>query len=576
MSRAMPGSQPTSPGPEASGEGGGLDVTPPTFTLETAEAPGAGPGVGVGPSPANPLGLSIAGNSAASDALLRARLRAATGFLSITLGLLVVVRAFNGHGPILLAQAAFAGSLGVAYALLAGRTELSDRALRRLEFVVFALTSFYLSARQYQGILAWLDHGDGAMLLSAVKTTIIATILLMVAYCMFIPNRWDYALRVVVAIVLVPVVTEIAIYMFHPEAFRLVRKFISPSRVAEDLSLMVVAAGLSVYGTHVINSLRAEAMEARLLNQYRLLKRLGSGGMGEVYLGEHRLLKRPCAVKLIRPDTAADPIELARFEREVRATARLTHPNTVEVFDYGHTDEGLFYYVMEYLRGLSLEEVVKRHGPLPPGRVVYLLRQVCGALSEAHAAGLVHRDVKPANVFACYRGGMYDVAKLLDFGLVKGPALGTNDEPTDVVRAGMIRGTPLYMSPEQITVDRVLDHRADVYALGGVAYRLLTGSPPFDRDTRREVLSAHTNDQPVPPSQLRSDVPDDLERVVLRCLEKDPDARYPDTQSLADALGACRAAGEWGPREAVAWWQEHEPCVAAPLPELATPPTPKG
>ena len=246
----------------------------------------------------------------------------------------------------------------------------------------------------------------------------------------------------------------------------------------------------------------------------------------------------------------------------------------MEVFDYGQTDDGMFYYVMEYLRGLSLEEIVKRHGPMPPGRVIYLLQQVCGALGEAHAAGLVHRDVKPANIYAACRGGRHDVATLLDFGLVKGPALGTGREPTDVVRSGMIRGTPLYMSPEQITGELVLDHRADLYALGGVAYRLLTGRPPFPRETRGEVLSAHAIEAVVPLRRHRADVPADLEYVVLKCLEKDPNDRYPDAESLAEALAACADATSWNERAAAAWWREHEPAAVALSPsERPTPAT---
>ena len=185
----------------------------------------------------------------------------------------------------------------------------------------------------------------------------------------------------------------------------------------DAMILLILAVG-SAFGAHTISRLRRQVTEARQLGQYRLRRRIGAGGMGEVYLAEHQLLKRPCALKLIRPDSVADPRALARFEREVRLTATLSHPNTVEIYDYGRTEDGTYYYVMEYLPGLSLEELVERHGPLPPGRVVYLLRQVCGALREAHAAGLIHRDIKPSNIFAARRGGMDDVAKLLDFGLV--------------------------------------------------------------------------------------------------------------------------------------------------------------
>ena len=266
--------------------------------------------------------------------------------------------------------------------------------------------------------------------------------------------------------------------------------------------------------------------------------------MGEVYLAEHQLLKRPCAVKLIRPGDATDPRALERFEREVRLTATLSHPNTVEIYDYGRAEDGTYYYVMEYLPGLSLAELVERHGPLPPGRVVYLLRQVCGALREAHAAGLIHRDIKPSNIFAARRGGMDDVAKLLDFGLVL---------PAATVRAahlsgeGQILGTPLFMSPEQATGGRELDERSDIYSLGAVAYYLLTGRPPFDGEDGIAVMIAHARDPVVPPSRVRAGIPEDLERVVLRCLAKDPAERFPDAESLERALARCACAAELGP-----------------------------
>ena len=199
--------------------------------------------------------------------------------------------------------------------------------------------------------------------------------------------------------------------------------------------------------------------------------------MGEVYLAEHRLLKRPCAVKLIHPHRASDPHLLQRFEREVQATAQLTHTNTVEMFDYGHTEDGTFYYVMEYLPGLSLAELVEKHGPLPPARAVHLLMQTCDALSEAHSRGLIHRDIKPGNIFSAQRGGYYDVAKLLDFGLAK--PISADSVPVQLTQDGSITGSPLYMSPEQAIGDSEPDERSDIYSLGAVAYYLLTGRPPF-------------------------------------------------------------------------------------------------
>src|SRR5262249_45089858 len=196
----------------------------------------------------------------------------------------------------------------------------------------------------------------------------------------------------------------VGVGVVHPEVYRFAAPLLTFEVVSENILMLAIGAGVTVYAASVVHDLRVEAFEARQLNQYRLKGRIGAGGMGEVYLAEHQLLKRPCALKLIAPDRAGDPRALTRFEREARVTARLSHPNTVEIYDYGRTDDGQFYYVMELLDGLSLAELVERHGPLPPGRAIFLLRQACGALAEAHAAGLVHRDLKPANIFAARRG----------------------------------------------------------------------------------------------------------------------------------------------------------------------------
>src|SRR3954471_7296795 len=283
--------------------------------------------------------------------------------------------------------------------------------------------------------------------------------------------------------------------------------------------------------------------------------------MGEVYLAEHQLLKRPCALKLIRPEGVADPKALARFEREVRLTATLSHPNTVEIYDYGCTEDGTYYYVMEYLPGLSLEELIGRHGPLPPGRAVYLLRQVCLALREAHATGLVHRDIKPSNIFASRRGGMDDVAKLFDFGLVL-PASAVGDP--QMSGRGQVLGTPSFMSPEQATGGRELDGRSDIYSLGAVAYYLLTGRPPFRGDDGLGLLIAHARDPVEPPSRVREGVPDDLERVVLRCLAKDPADRFPDALALELALADCRCAEDWDLDRAARWWCDADRAPSTP------------
>ena len=324
----------------------------------------------------------------------------------------------------------------------------------------------------------------------------------------------------------------------------------------------MIGAGLAIYGAHVLNSLRKDLHNARKFGQYQLGRQLGVGGMGEVYMAEHQLLKRPCALKLIRSDSVADPIALARFEREVKSAARLSHPNTIAIYDYGHTQDGTFYYVMEYLPGLSLQDLVMQYGPLPPGRLIFLLRQICGGLAEAHALGIIHRDLKPANIFVALRGGEADIAKVLDFGLVK--LTGDPDSP-ELTTDRTVSGTPTFMSPEQATGDVALDPRADIYSLGAIAYFALTGQPPFKGNTAMAVMIAHARDPVVPPSQINGAVPDDLERIVLRCLAKLPDDRYQDVKALAKDLANCQARTEWNEERAEEWWQKLVQPIPGPV-----------
>ena len=383
------------------------------------------------------------------------------------------------------------------------------------------------------------------------KNVVLLTSILILTYGLYVPKSWRRAALVVGPLALLPFATLLVLYPAVSRGDGVAGAGLEAERttprirlfIFDAMILLMLAVG-STFGARTISRLRRQVAEARQLGQYRLRRRIGAGGMGEVYLAEHQLLKRPCALKLIRPDDATDPQALERFEREVRLTATLSHPNTVEIYDYGRAEDGTYYYVMEYLPGLSLAELVERYGPLPPARVVYLLRQVCGALREAHAAGLIHRDIKPSNIFAARRGGMDDVAKLLDFGLVRPAATA---RAAHLSAEGQILGTPLFMSPEQATGGRELDERSDIYSLGAVAYYLLTGRPPFEGEDGIAVMIAHARDPVVPPSRVRAGIPEDLERVVLRCLAKDPAERYPDAASLERALGALRLRARLGP-----------------------------
>jgi serine/threonine-protein kinase len=320
--------------------------------------------------------------------------------------------------------------------------------------------------------------------------------------------------------------------------------------------MLAAAAGLSVFGTAKTEALRREVRSAREavreMGHYRLRRKLGQGGMGEVYLAEHRLIKRPCALKRIHPRYLNNPEQVRRFEREVQATAALRHPNTVEIYDYGRADDGTFYYVMEYLPGMSLEEMVTKYGPLPPDRVVHVLRQVCGALREAHRHGLVHRDIKPSNVLVFPDGSPHDQAKLLDFGLVH--SLTDEVEPeAKITRDGLIVGTPEYMSPEQAS-GQPIDGRSDLFSLGSVAYFLLTAKEAFHRENPMKTLLAVVNDEPPPIAGLAPFVPDDLRAVIAKCLAKSPGDRYERASALEAAFGALGCADDWTEAKASDWW----------------------
>lgn len=290
----------------------------------------------------------------------------------------------------------------------------------------------------------------------------------------------------------------------------------------------------------------------RQLGSYSLEEELGKGGMGIVYKASHCMLKRPAAIKVLN-STKIHPDSLARFESEVQLTCRLTSPHTIAVYDYGVTAEGLFYYAMEYLDGITLAQLVQEDGPQPAGRVIHLLQQACSSLSEAHSVGLIHRDLKPENLMLCYRGGVPDMLKVLDFGLAKFVSEQPDGEPTST----HLVGTPLYMPPEAIKTPNKVDSRSDLYALGAVAYFLLTGQPVFTGNTVREVLLQHLHEPPQRLSRrLGAPIDADLECLILQCLAKDPDLRPKSIREFEMLLNDCQAAKSWGRLDATDWWSQ--------------------
>jgi hypothetical protein len=340
------------------------------------------------------------------------------------------------------------------------------------------------------------------------------------------------------------------------------------ARIAAEQPWLVPCIRLTVPGLAIlvasmlasrrIYGLQRQVNEARRLGPYTLVEKVGAGGMGEVFRARHALLRRPTAIKLIRPESATES-SLLQFEREAQLTSQLTHPSTIQIHDFGRNESGVIYYAMEYIEGLTLHELVELTGPQPAPRVIAILRQVCGSLAEAHAVGLVHRDIKPSNIMLCERGRVADVVKVLDFGLVKlrGQPGNTLDSKSD-----LIVGTPGFMSPEAIMEPSKVDGRTDLYALGAVGYYLLTGHPLFAGQNDVAVLLDQVSTPPVPMSlRLGTAVPGDLERVILDCLSKEPGRRPQSADALSHALRACRDAHGWSQAQAQRWWAAHRELV---------------
>ncbi len=357
-------------------------------------------------------------------------------------------------------------------------------------------------------------------------------VFLMVAYGVLIPNP---ARRAAVAMVL------FTLAGLAPDAWALTTGLL-PTSIAPIVfgfkGTLLVLVGLIIwFGSYRYETVVRREAAARELGQYVLGEQLGSGGMGDVFRGEHRMLRRPVAIKLISSEQAGSPDALARFEREAQATAQLTHPNTVQLFDYGRSEDGTFYCVMELLDGETLEKIVERDGPMHVARAVHVLTQLCGALAEAHDRGLVHRDIKPSNVILGNRGGMPDVAKLLDFGLVTARGTGSADAMgATLTQAGMIVGTPEFMSPEQCGDPNEISASSDLYSLGALGYFLFTGRSPFAGRNSMQMLAAHLYEMPPAPSTHVTDIPPEVDAIIIRALTKDPAGRFENARAMASAL----------------------------------------
>jgi hypothetical protein len=428
--------------------------------------------------------------------------------------------------------------------LLASRGEHSLRKMRAMEV---GATLVACTLASLAGLKPPIE-GLGTLILVASMVLIGCIVVMRAAIVPSTPwLTFVISLAAIVPVVMLsPVIWDIGAPLERISAKRLA--------LAHTLTLSLFFVAVATIISKIIHGLRVRVRDAMRLGQYTLEEKLGEGAMGEVYRARHSLLRRPTAVKLLPPDKAGEKA-IARFEREVQQTSRLNHPNTVAIFDYGHTEEGVFYYAMEYLEGIGLDGLVELSGPLSSGRVIHIMAQTAEALAEAHGLGLIHRDVKPANIVLCHRGGIADLVKVLDFGLVKDIAA---PEKISTSAASTMTGTPQYMAPESINAPVSVDARADIYALGAVAYFLLTGVGVFEAPSTLLMCSKHLNEIPVPPSQRgATNVDADLERLVLRCLEKKREDRPQTALELRDALLACEASGDWPRAHAEAWWQKH-------------------
>jgi serine/threonine-protein kinase len=476
------------------------------------------------------------------------------------------------RATLVIASAMLVATIAARVAL--GVRTLGDELTRPYRIVhVIMLVVLFVAWRRCRGAamhrstLDWLDAGLTIALCGAWSllgwgagtafpaglSTVLATTHTVIWRAIVVPSRYQRTL-VISAIAVVPAIFAVIdqempyLASTTPERARIF--------LVSTLLWCMVAVVIASLASMTIYGLRKQIIEVGKLGQYTLAEKIGEGGMGVVYRAKHAMLRRPAAIKLLLPGRAGER-DLARFEREVQLTSRLRHPNTVSIFDFGRTAQGIFYYVMEYLDGFDLERLVLAEGPISPSRTIHILAQISGALAEAHALGLIHRDIKPANIVLTERVDEPDVVKVVDFGLAR--TLQPGPAPLDpaVTNANAIIGTPMYLAPEAISSPDGVDARVDIYALGAVAYFLLTGQQVFSGANVLEVCSKHLFEAPEPPSErLGRPIPADLEALVLSCLAKRVEDRPASAAALRVALLACADAQRHDEAAARTWWRE--------------------
>jgi serine/threonine protein kinase len=460
-------------------------------------------------------------------------------------------------GPVALGHLAASWTMGLLW-LLASRARLSRRSLGTLDAISIVVACGFLS------IMTVNDEGQILQVLLALTVTVMIRAIL-------VPSR-PRRTMLLSALAFLPTVV-VCIVRHHPTVLLpgFTAGYQKQYMTLNTVLWSVLGTTLATIISRVTYGLRQQVAEANELGQYVLEEKIGGGGMGEVWRARHRLLIRPAAIKLIRPQMSGDrELLLRRFEREARATAALKSPHTVQLYDFGATEDGRLYYVMELLDGLDLDTLVRQYGPLPAERVVHILRQVCSSLQDAHVNGLVHRDIKPANVVISRAGTTFDFAKVLDFGLVKLDSAGKSetggkaeDSDARLTTEGSTSGTPAFMAPEVVLGVADTDHRVDLYALGCVGYWLLTGKLVFGGRSAVEVMFHHAHTLPPRPS-TRSElpIPAPLEDLIMECLEKDPARRPASAEAVSSRLDAVSLESPWTVERAERWWEMHRPLPA--------------